>query len=266
MIFAGADVGKYQTRIVDGIDSKFVFPSRIIRFDNSKLIRNLGEKDFIVNYEGQKFFIGNLAAREGRVPIQYKNTSKVHFTTLINLLCGLHTLPDERFKIVINTPISNKSEKEVLALKKLVKGKHEFLINGEKRTIFIEDVGVWVEGGAGFFSHPLPGTVQGFDFGSTTTNYFYFEEHEFININSDTFPYGIENSDEFAKNPEAFMEAVYAQLSHVFKPNNKTMVMGGGYEIMFDYVKHYYQKAFVVNDPIFATAIGLYLLAVEHFG
>lgn len=264
-IIVGADIGKYQTRIVDGPMTMLNFPSRIIRYNDSSIFHDLGKKDFMIEYKNESFFIGEFAKREGKVHIQYRDTSKVHFTTLLNLLCGLYCLPDDRYKIVINTPIGNKGSKEVNNLKELVAGKHNVTINGKKRTIYIEDVGVWVEGAAGFFSQPMEGIIQGFDFGSTTTNKFYFEDKYFINSKSDTTPYGIENSNEIVDSPEEFMEALNAQQSHIFKRDNKTMVMGGGSDLMIEHVKKFYPKAFIVNDPIFATAIGLYRLAKNKY-
>ncbi|MEQ6389579.1 hypothetical protein RZN22_09640 [Bacillaceae bacterium S4-13-58] len=177
----GGDVGKYRTRLVSGFN-KHVHSSRIIRHDDSKILHDLKDgKDFLVDFNKQKYFVGDLAKREGKFHIQYRNTSKVHYTTLINLICGLDNFKDDNFKIVLNTPIGNKDKSEIKALKKLIKGEHRIPINGEGKKINIEEVGIWVEGAAGFFAQPRGGIVQGFDFGSTTTNVFFFEDRYFIN-------------------------------------------------------------------------------------
>lgn len=256
----GMDIGKYQTRVVYSPMAMFSFKSKLYTYYDLWMTDRLEKLDFIVEFEGQKYIGGNLGDREGEIPIQFKNASKAHNTTLINALAGLHQLNDDRFKIVVGSPISQRSDEEKQSIKKMLKGKHSISINGIKKDIYIEQVEVSPEGAASFWGeHVNHLSLQGLDFGSTTTNYFVFERKSFIGKHSDTFPYGAENS--LTNDPLGLMTAIHSQLINKFERNRPTIVLGGKAEDMFPYVKKFYPNAFLASDPIFATARGFYMIA-----
>jgi hypothetical protein len=252
------DGGKYQVRVVHE-DGQFSYLSKLYPYRELNLQNDLSENDLIIEFNGKTYMGGDLGEREGKIPIQFTDTSKSHPTTLIHLLVALHRLPNSFFKVVVGTPIKHRTEAEKHKLKSLLLGTQRITVNGRSKIIKIEDVEIGAEGASGFWSDPLMGEVQGLDFGSTTVNYYYMQDKKFINKKSGTFPYGAENAE--MDSPEATMEAIYSQLSNKFNKNNPTQVMGGLAYTMIDAVQNYYPNAYVVKDPIFATSQGLYQIA-----
>lgn len=257
-MIVGVDAGKYQLRVVHQLGS-FKFLSKLYPYRELNLENSPSENDLIVEFEGKKYLTGDLGEREGNIPIQYTDISKAHETTLILLLTALHRLQSHSFKVVIGTPISTRTESEKKKIKNMMLGNHVITVNGNKKLINICQLEIGAEGASGFWSDPLNGEVQGLDFGSTTINFFYMNNKKFINKKSNTFPYGSENS--FMDSPESTMEAIQSQLANKFKKENTTQVMGGLANHMIHAVRKYYPNAYVVHNPIFATATGLYEVA-----
>jgi plasmid segregation protein ParM len=248
----GIDTGKYQTKYVcsSGIGSfkSKIYPYRSLRVENHN-------DDFTIEFKREKYFGGDLGEREGYIPINYKDESKLHVTTLINVLSALHKIGDTKYKIVVGSPISKRTEKEKEALKEMLKGTHKISLNGVEKEITILECEVSPEGAAGFYSQPQRGIIQGLDFGSTTINYFYMENMKFIDKRSGTFPI-----DSEFKDYEGIMKGIHSQLIHKFG-DYPTMILGGLSKDYEEYVKRYYPKSFVVINPIMASAIGFYKIA-----
>lgn len=258
-MIVGCDIGKYQSRFVYSPLAQFSFKSKLYVYRPLKVENQLSENDLIIEYKGEKYLGGNLGEREGEIPYQFVDSSKAHLTTLINLLAGLHRLPVNSFRIVIGCPISIRTEKEKDRLRQLVKGVHKVAVNGNEKVINIESVEVGPEGAAGYYAEPKYDDCQGFDFGSTTTNHFYISSKRFIDKRSGTFPYGSENS--VTSNRAGLIKVMHSQLTTKFERDRPTMIMGGLAQTMLPYVRGYYPGAYVVDDPIFATARGLYEIA-----
>lgn len=262
MQIVGFDSGKFSNKIAYSKNNITLitksFKSKLYEYVDTKVDLALSEQDLIIEFEGRKFFGGDLGEREGEIPISFTDASKLHNNTLINVLTGLHQIEDEDFNLVIGSPISQRTKEEKQALIKLIKGRHKIRVNYVTKEINIIDVNVSPEGAAGYYSHPISGEVQGMDFGSSTTNYFYMINGKFVNKRSGTFSYGSENS---IMSDSKKIEAIFSQLSNKFKNENPTMLMGGKAKDMFQYVREYYPKAFIVQNPIFASAIGFYKIA-----
>lgn len=246
-IDAGKNLNKYVWRGGMGRFKSKLYPYRELRGDIVD--------DFIVEYKGAKYFGADLGDREGYIPISYKDTSKLHHTTLINVLSALHKIGATHYKIIVGSPISNRTESEKQGICEMLKGTHKFTLNGSEKTIHIQECHVSPEGAAGFYSQPQAGIVQGLDFGSTTINYFTMEDMKFVDRKSGTFSFDTEITDL-----EGIMEGVHAQLSNKFG-NYPTMLMGGLAREMVPIVSKYYPKAFLVQNPLFATSIGFYKIA-----
>jgi plasmid segregation protein ParM len=248
----GIDTGKYQTKFVYrsgmGVFKSNLYPYRPLKVENEA-------DDFIVEHEGEKYFGGDLGEREGYIPISYKDESKLHKTTLINVLSVLHKIGDTNYKIVIGSPISRRTEREKEEIRRMIKGTHRIAINGNERLIRVEECQVSPEGAAGFYSEPQKGIVQGLDFGSTTINYFFMENMKFIDKRSGTFPIDAEVRDY-----KGIMKGVYSQLIHKFG-DNPTMIIGGLAKDYQHIVNNFYPQTFLVQNPIMATAIGFYRIA-----
>lgn len=258
-MLVGCDIGKYQSRFVYSPLAQFVFKSKLYVYRPLRVDNKLSQNDLIIEFKGEKYLGGDLGEREGEIPYQFVDTSKAHLTTLINLLAGLHRLPSNIYKIVLGCPISIRDDREKNRLKQLVRGVHKITVNGVEKIIKIEAVEVGPEGAAGYYSESKHQDCQGIDFGSTTTNYFYIAGKKFIDKRSGTFPIGAENS--VTVDRAGLIKVMYSQLVTKFDRDRPTMLMGGLAQNMMPYVREYYPGAYVVSDPIFATARGLYQIA-----
>jgi plasmid segregation protein ParM len=257
-MIVGIDAGKYQTKIV--CDKGCInFPSKLAAY--RELMVNNENDNFTIEYNGQKYFGGDLAEREGYIGISYKDESKLHYTTLINVLISLYLVGGNDYKIVVGSPISRRSESEKKQMKEMIKGEHTITINGEEQRINIAECEVSPEGAAGFYSQPEKGFVQGLDCGSTTVNYFYMSDKKFVDKQSGTFPF-----EDGRVNIEAFLREMETQLANKFKKGNRTMLLGGNAKEFFPYVRECFPEAFIVQNPVFATSIGFYKIARGIYG
>jgi plasmid segregation protein ParM len=258
---AGKDTNKfaYAQGIIIKLDK---FSSLLQPYTPTNIESEPTGNDFIIEFRGEKYFGGDLAEREKTVPINYREASKLHDTTLINILTGLNKIGGREFNIICGSPIKQRTESEKLGLKKMIEGTHKIKINGKEKDITIHRCEVSPEGAAGYHSlSNAPTTLQGIDFGSTTINYFFMKNGKFVNTRSDSFSIDIDRL-----NYEAIMKGLQSQLSNKFEKHLPTVIVGGLAEIMLPYVKKYYPNAFVTPNFLYATAIGFYKIARKIYG
>lgn len=264
-ISVGYDAGKDTNKIayINGIVVKLdSFSSLLQPYVPTNIESDPTGNDFIIEFRGEKYFGGDSAVREKTIPINYKDESKVHETTLINILTGLSKIGGREFNIVCGSPISRRTEEEKRALKEMIEDTHHIIINGKEKEITIHRCEVSPEGAAGYYSlsNP-PSNIQGIDFGSTTINYFYMQNKRFVNQRSGSFPYHVKQ-----KNYEQLMKGIYSELQNQFEEDLPTMLVGGLAESFLPHVKKYYPNAFIPENHIYATAIGFYKIARKLYG
>lgn len=267
MLFVGIDAGKFKTKYAYSTNDVTVitksFSSSLMRYIDMNVDVETSDQDFIIEFNEDKYIGGDLADREQEIGISFTDESKYRETTLINILTALHLTPDNDFKIVVGSPISKRTEEEKQNIINMLKKSHRFTLNGKTKTIHIHDVIVSPEGAAGFYSQPQQGEIQGFDFGSSTTNYFYFSNGKVVARKSNTFPVGDRNSTVPANH---MVEEMVSKLSNKFSYENPTMVIGGNAQKMYQYVKKHYPKAFLPQNPMYATVIGFYKIGRSIYG
>jgi plasmid segregation protein ParM len=265
VVSVGYDAGKNDNKLawINGMVIKLdSFPSLLQPYEPTNIESEPTGNDFIIEFRGEKYFGGDLAVREKTIPINYKDETKVHETTLINILTGLNKIGGNDFNIICGSPIMRRTEEEKRALKHLIQNTHHININGVDKTITIHRCEVSPEGAAGYYSlQNPPVTIQGIDFGSTTINYFYMLNKKFVNQRSGSFPYHVKN-----KNYEQLMKGIYSELKNQFEENLPTMLVGGLAESFLPHVKKYYPNAFIPENHVFATAIGFYRIARKLYG
>jgi hypothetical protein len=256
MEIVAIDAGEFMTNYVwrAGMGKFYskLYPYRDFRVDVTD--------DFIVEFKGERYLGADLGEREGYIPIGFKDESKLHETTLIRVLAALHKIGGTRYKIIVGSPISRRTEEEKKALRQMIRGAHKIAINGNEKVINIEECFVSPEGAAGFYSQPQRGIVQGLDFGSTTINYFYMDDMKLIDKRSGTFPIDSEVTDY-----KGIMKGVFSQLIIKFG-DHPTMIIGGLAKDYYPIVRDYYPKSFIVQNPSFANAIGFYRIARGIYG
>ncbi|MDP5276350.1 hypothetical protein [Chengkuizengella axinellae] len=116
MITVGADVGKYKTKIKwrGGTQSHL---SCVSTFRELRGDVPLDEQNLLVEYENQRFFVGDLADREGQNYLNSPDWHKSNTVTLINLFAAVSRIPDTDFSIVVGNPFGINTPKERERLK-----------------------------------------------------------------------------------------------------------------------------------------------------
>lgn len=253
MCIVGVDAGRDNVKIYT---PQYVikFPSTLATYRERDIESEPKEHEYIIEYQGRKWFGGYLAKIEGLHQITFKRESKAHEQTIINILTALTNFDESEFKIITGIPIQSPKE-DKKALLKLLNGKHEIIVNGEsyKFTITAE---VAKEGAGGFWANPQEGKIRILDFGSRTVNYATIDNYSYIDKESGTFDFGF-NSDKVL-DIEGMVLSITTNLERYWKPTDKVLLIGGGGTIALPYVKKYYANVSLINNPIMANAKGFY--------
>lgn len=194
----GLDIGRGNVKAIT-MDKKVKFESyagkaRELDFENKN-------DKYIIDINGEKYFTGELAKREGMARGFQKN--KLDYERTLPLaLTGLYLATgSELNNIVIGLPISDyKTQRE--ELESFLKGSYEVAID-QKRVIRINNVKAFPEGAGAYFNLVLnnqgkvvntelaTSKVGIVDIGYKTTNIVVFENMKYIDRLSVSLPYGV---------------------------------------------------------------------------
>jgi plasmid segregation protein ParM len=274
----GIDAGASFVKAVS-VDSVKKFNSMICPYRELRMTNgdNLDEGSYIIEFRGEKFFAGNIAEREsigGRKP---GGISKAHNETLLRVLLYLHQFGSATSKIAVGQPIEGMVEEEKNRIKDMLKGKHEFTVNGETKTLKIEEVAIVPECAAGFYSlEDRPeGTVNTIDAGSTTINYCQVMNDFFIDKASGTLNYGTETNKSI--NIKNMAESIIAETRNTWNKHDQVFVCGGVAEQILPHLKEHFENISLIQNtkyythgvrnysPQFSNAFGLYNIAKAVF-
>src|SRR5690554_4638402 len=148
-LILGVDAGNHRAKVAGpfGVDS---YRTAICDWFERDIVEDFGAGDdmeFTVNK--RKGFAGTLASYED----QYGGgamygESKAHEDTLIRVLLAIYRYTSKycpganRISIVTGQPIISHNAEEKERLASMLRGKHDFIVNGEKQSVTIEEVGV----------------------------------------------------------------------------------------------------------------------------
>jgi plasmid segregation protein ParM len=170
MIF-GIDAGNYKVkaRWQGGVGD---FLSDIGEYRDVNLKQAHGPDDMIFEYDGRMGFAGSLAKYESEFCGSIMGDSKAHEDAKLRILLALHRFGGSavNFDIVVGQPIKKHNDTEKALIKKMLTGKHELTVNGERKVFIINRVEIAAEGASAFWCKPGPGKRRIIDPGSGTVN------------------------------------------------------------------------------------------------
>jgi plasmid segregation protein ParM len=205
--------------------------------------------------------------------------SKAHADTKVRVLLAIHRYMEKycpnatTFCIVVGQPVISHIEKEKEKIIKMLKGRHEFTVNGIKRNIWIADLRVTTEGGGGFWSNPQNGMCRIIDAGSGTINLVSILNNKHIVKSSTTMNIGTETMQNKNDLDGMARGIIQAATKLKWKKDDTVLICGGVANVILPHI----QKHFIGSDtikpllkreydvissqPVYANAIGFYNLA-----
>ncbi|GMA65962.1 ParM/StbA family protein [Alicyclobacillus fastidiosus] len=251
------DAGRYGTKTVaDGV--RDWFPSVIGEYRELKLTRPWTHHDMLVEFNGEKYYVGEIARKESSGAATLMLDTKVTFDTKLLILTALHrTLPADSTAIVVTSvPIASQNELEKLHMKKLLLGTHTIEVNGEEKTFHIPRVEVGIECAVAAWSlgKHRKGHFLGVDIGSRTVNFTAIMNGQWVDRLSGTLPFGTETE---KISPTLFVRMIIAELSRRVKPLPPLVLMGGKARDLLDHFQTY-TAVEVHHDPLHANADAMY--------
>lgn len=282
-LILGIDAGNHKAKVAGeyGIDS---YRTAICEWFERDIEEMHGEDDMEFEIEGRKGFAGTIAVYED----QFGGTgmygdSKAHEDTKIRVLLAIHRYIEkycpntENVSLVTGQPIVSHKATEKEKIIEMLKGPHEFTVNGEKRRIHIHDVAVGAEGSGAYWASPETGTVRIIDVGSGTVNCASVIDGKYINNASDTFNFGMETVNNKEDLAGVARGIIRGTTKLKWKKTDQVYICGGIAKELLHYIAEHYETARLlqpllqgekhveVADPVFANAIGFYNLAKRAF-
>lgn len=239
-------------------------------------VRNIsevsGKYDFIVEYEGEKYVMGDLAKYDCALPLEMNSETKQHLFFDLSVLVSIHQYGYDQNYLIVSVPIRMHTNEEKKGRVNRLKGEHTLTVNGVRKTITITEVRVAPETAVAFWTKRFKGKNRYIDIGSRTVGYAttVFEEGvtRFIDSESGTFfSMGIQALDEHYT-PEGLGEYIYGKLSKIFKGNDKIYLLGGGAldTKLVARLQSYYPCLEVLENPRNVNALGMYELGRAAYG
>ena len=239
-------------------------------------VRNIsslnGKHDFIVEYENEKYVMGDLAKYDCAIPLEMNSKTKQHLFFDLSVLVAIHQYGYLQNYLIVSVPIRMHNENEKSGRIKRLKGTHTIIVNGVSKTFFIQEVGVAPETASAFWINKTEGFTRYIDIGSRTIGYattvYENGSTRFIDTESGTlFSMGIQSLEEHYS-PQGLGEFIHGKLSKVFKPDDTIYLLGGGAldkELVTTLTK-YYPNIKVMDNPRMSNAKGMYELGRNTYG
>lgn len=242
------------------------FPSVKGLYGNRTLTDVSGKYDYIVDYKGQKYVMGNLAKYDCRYPLQMHTETKQHLFFDLSILVAIHQFGFATNYLVTSVPISMHNDDEKFGRIERLLGEHTIVVNGHSKTFQIMDVKVAPETAVAFWIQEPQGKSRYIDLGSRTigfaTTIHENGETRFIDSESGTLKgKGLEALGE-DYDQQALADFICGRLMVDWKGNDKVYLLGGGAldEELVSSIREYFPKTQVLENPQMANAMGMYLL------
>lgn len=242
------------------------FPSVKGIYGNRNLTEVSGKYDYIVDYQGERYVMGTLAKYDNRYPLQMHTKSKQHLFFDLSTLVAIHQFGYANNYLVTSVPISMHNEEEKFGRISRLLGDHTITVNGKSKTFNIMDVKIAPETAVAFWIKEHQGKSRYIDLGSRTIGYAttIYEEGvtRFIDTESGTLNgKGLEAlGDDYDQ--KALADFICGRLMVDWKESDSVHLLGGGAldEKLVSYIREYFPKAVVLENPQMANALGMYLL------
>lgn len=272
----GIDAGNHKSKTagIHGVDS---YKTNICNWFERDIHETFGPDDMEFTINSRKGYAGSIAEHED----EYGNgtrygESKAHEETLIRVLLAIHRYKEKYepnakdIYLVTGQPLISHKEDEKNKIIRMLKGSHQYEVNGKIQNINIQDVKVTPEGSGAFWANPQPGLNRIIDVGSGTVNLATVSDFRHIHKSSGTMNIGMETM----KNKTDLEGMARGIVQHTTKlkwnKNDRVMVCGGIANLIILHIRKHYPNAETLRagdeKPVYANAIGFYNLAKGAWG
>lgn len=282
-LILGIDAGNFKGKVIGpyGADS---FRTNICEWFERDVEETFGHDDMEFEIAGRKGYAGSIALYED----EFSNgamygDSKAHEDTKIRVLLAIYRYVNrycpniKEIALVTGQPIKKHKESEKAAIRDMLLGTHSIIVNNERKSFTITNVGVAPEGSSAFWSNPESGTVRIIDAGSGTVNAATIIDNRHINNSSTTFNFGLETMNN--KDDSAAIARGIVRSTTKLKWGNvdNVWICGGAAESIAPHIQAHYKNATVIKpvlrvgrnvtilEPTFSNAVGFYELAKGAF-
>lgn len=279
-LILGIDAGNHYAKTAGayGVD---VYRTAICDWFPRDIVERHGDDDMEFELNGRRGYAGTIAANEDQfgVAALYGDT-KAHEDTLIRVLLAIYRykakyyIDADTVSLVCSQPLVSHVVTEKAKLVDLLRGTHDFTVNGKTHRITIEEVGITAEGSVAFLADPQTGNLRIIDIGSGTVNCASFIDKRHINTASATFNFGMETLANGASLAEVSRGIVRATTSLKWRKNDLIYVCGGVANDILPFITEHYTQAQLLTPflrldnghitsvaPIYANAVGNYEVA-----
>ncbi|WP_338842067.1 hypothetical protein [Paenibacillus glucanolyticus] len=260
------DAGNYMTKFYDGKRLR-AFPSLIGEYRDRNLLQQHGDFDFEWEYDGQRGFAGTLALHESECAESQKGESKAHPDARLRVLLALHQFGEGiEHQIIVGQPISTHQEAEKVAIKEMLCGRHELVVNGRRKIIVVRRCEVAAEGVTAGLLVPGGGLIRVIDVGSGTVNFGTLIDRRFNDRGSFTLGTGMETL-RSVKPADFARQIALRALARGWKANDTVYLCGGGAGAVLAALRAYFPGVRMIEgDPEYANVKSFYLIARKVYG
>ncbi|QOR65799.1 ParM/StbA family protein [Cytobacillus suaedae] len=236
------------------------------------------QEDFIIEYNDETMYLGDIAVRECHILREPKHISKAHDETKIRVLVAVHQYGKKSGNlVVVGQPIQGLTPNEKESIVDMLKDIHTITVNGEKKTFSIDDVKVVGEAAGAYFSiEERPEMITNvIDAGSSTFNYLRVEDGFFIDRKSGTLNYGTETDKNITH--KQMVDAIISTTKGKWNSSDPTFLAGGVAGELLPHFQDYFNNIQLIepvhfksnypekHPPQFANAFGFYLIGKTVF-
>lgn len=249
-----------------------IFPSVKGIYGNRTLTQVTSKHDFIVEYKNEKYVLGTLSKFDCEYPLQIFSKSKQHDFFDLSVLTAIHQYGYSSNYLVVSVPVKMHTEEEKQGRIRRLRGSHTLTVNGVTKTFLVADVKVSAESATAYFVDKPSGMTRFLDIGSRTVNFSTSlcidGNCRMIDTGSGTFfDKGLEALGE-GFNAKALADYTCGQLLAKWNSDDVVYLLGGGAlnEELVQHIKFYFPNLQVMDDPITASARGMFNLGVIGYG
>lgn len=271
-IILGIDAGNHYVKVA-GERSLMKFRSNICEWFERDIEEQFGDDDMEFTINNRRGYAGSIAMFEDEFGdgTRYGNT-KAHDDAYTRILLAIHRYVSyfeheaTHISLVTGQPISRHKQDEKDTIIRSLVGHHTIDVNHMPYNITISNVAVAPEGSAAFWSilHSVTGTVRILDIGSGTINAATIHDSRHINKESDTFNFGMETISN--QDHEKIATGIVRNITKLrWQQNDKVYVCGGAAEDLVPYIQNSFPNATLMENHLYANALGFYRLAQGAF-
>lgn len=259
------DAGNYKTKFYDGRQLR-AYPSLIGEYRERNIRQVHGDYDFEFEYDGERGFAGTLALHESECAASQKGETKAHPDARLRILIALHQFGDGlEYELVVGQPVSMHTVAEKDAIKDMLRGRHELVVNGRRKVIVIRRCEVAAEGVTAGLLLPGGGIIRVIDIGSGTVNFGTLVDRRFNDRGSFTLGSGLETLRSVQ--PADFGRQISLRaLASGWKAGDAVYVCGGGATVLMDHIRKYFPAVRLIDEPAFANVRAFYQIARRLYG